>query len=54
MMLHYNIVVHVHSQHPVRTHGLTNQLAKKLVSLLAISPVRCVNARSQKRNPLLV
>ena len=37
---------------PVRARDLLNQLAKKLVSSLTISPVRCVKARTQKQNLL--
>ena len=33
-------------------HGLSNQQAKKLVSLLALSLARFVKARSQKQNQL--
>ena len=44
-MLSCIIVLHVHLLHPVRAGNLVNWLAKKLVSLLAISLVRCAKAR---------
>ena len=44
--------VHAHLLHPVCAHGQINQLAKKLVSLLAVSLERLVNARSQIPNLL--
>ena len=40
----------MHLLHPVRARDLINQLAKKLVSSLAISPARRVKARRQKQN----
>ena len=52
MMLHCSNVVHAHLLHPVRTRDLINQLAKKLFSSLAISPVRHVKARREKQNLL--
>ena len=42
MMLHCSNEVHAHLLHPVQARDLINQLAKKLTSSLAISPVRCV------------
>ena len=38
---------HAHLLHPVCARGQINQLAKKLVSLLAVSRERLVNTRSQ-------
>ena len=52
MMLHSTSVAHVHLLYPVRAPDLINQLAKKLVSSLAISHTRCVKARCQKQNLL--
>ena len=45
-------VAHVHLFHPVEARDLSNQQAKKLVSLLALSLARSVKARSQKQNLL--
>ena len=42
-----SIVVHAHLLHPVQSH---NQLAKKLVSLHAISLARYAKVRSQKQS----
>ena len=39
-MLHCSNEAHAHLLHPVRARDLINQLAKKLVSSLAISPAR--------------
>ena len=41
-MLLHSIVAHAHLLHPVQACGLINQLAKKLISSLAISPTACV------------
>ena len=52
MMLHCSTLAHAHLLHPIRACDLINQLAKKLITLLAISLVTRVKARSQKRNLL--
>ena len=52
MMLHCSSEVHAHLLHPVQARDLINQLAKKLVSSFAISPVGRVKARHQKQNLL--
>ena len=44
--------IHAHLLLPVCARGQNNQLAKKLVSLLAVSLERFVNARSQIQNLL--
>ena len=49
MMLHCSNVAHAHLLHPVQARDLINQLAKKLITLLAISPVRRVKARHHKQ-----
>ena len=52
---HAPIVVsnaHAHLLHPVCARGQINQLAKKLVSLLAVSLERFVKARNKTQNPL--
>ena len=51
-MLHCSIAAHAHLLHPVQECDLINRLAKKLVSLLAISPTTCVKARSEEQNLL--
>ena len=48
MMLHCSNGEHMHLQQSVQARDLINQLDKKVDSLLAISPVRCVSARHQK------
>ena len=45
----FDIVAHAHLLHPVRAGGLINQLAKKLVTSLAISPVKCLKAISAEQ-----
>ena len=45
-MLQSSIVAHAHLLHPIGARDLTNQLAQKLVSLLAVSLARHVKARS--------
>ena len=54
LMLHCSILAHAHLLHPVQVCDPINQLAKKLVTLLAISLARCVKAkaRCQKQNLL--
>ena len=47
MHMHDGIVVHVHLLHPVRTRDLINQLVKKLVSSLAVSPTAMREAKKQ-------
>ena len=49
LYIHDSIVAHVHLLHPVQAHDLINQLAKKLVSSLAISPTACVKLRSKEQ-----
>ena len=51
-MRHCSIAAHAHLLHPVRACDLINRLAKKLVSLLAISPTACVKAKGEEQNLL--
>ena len=46
------IVAHAHLPHPVQARDLINQLAKKLISSLAVSPTACVKLRSKEHNLL--
>ena len=48
---YYNIIVN-YLLHPVQARDLINQLAKKLISSLAISPMACVKERSEEQNLL--
>ena len=52
VMLHFITVAHMHLPYPVQACGIINQLAKKIVNSLTISPVKRVKARSQKQNLL--
>ena len=45
----YCTAASLHLQHPLQACCLINQLVKKLVSLVTVSLVRCVKARSQKQ-----
>ena len=45
-MMH-SIVAHAHLLHPVLARDLINQLAKKLVSSLAVSPMATQEAKSK-------
>ena len=47
MHTHDGIVAHVHLLHPIRTCDLINQLVKKLVSSLAVSPTAMCEAKKQ-------
>ena len=44
--------VHVHLLRPIRAYDLINQLAKKLISLLASCPTAFETARSKQQNLL--
>ena len=51
-MLHCSIAANAHLLHSVRARDLINRLAKKLVSLLAISLTACEKAKSEEQNLL--
>ena len=51
-MMPHSIVMHAHLLHPVQARDLINQLAKKLISSLAVSPAACVKLRSKEQNLL--